>query len=94
MVEPLDLAHHTPSLGLPCLPQHLNSANVGSVRSARAQKHSTVIDVQDIFAPLDGLEEEFLGFPLTTWSLVTLPQPAPQLSALGTSQIVVLSPTR
>ena len=55
MVEPLDLAHHA---GLPRLPEHLDLPDVGPVAASGGEKDRAVVDVQDISAPLDGLEEK------------------------------------
>ena len=86
MIEPLDLAHHAARAGLP---QHLNLANVWTVRATRGQEDSTVIDVQGVLAPLDALEEEFLALALAARSLVSLASPGPQLSSFVAGQVRV-----
>ena len=74
MVEPLDFAHHA---GLACLPQHLDLPDVGPVAAARREEHGAVVDVEDVLAPLDGLEEQLLGLSLPPGSLVSFSRPTP-----------------
>ena len=50
VVEPLDLDHHAP---VASLPEHLDLPDVGPVTPPGGEKHGTVVDVEDVSAPLD-----------------------------------------
>lgn len=68
VIEPFHFDHHVAGPGFP---ETLNATDEREVRPTSGEKHSAVANSDRVFAPDDGLVEEFPSFAFQSSSLMT-----------------------